>query len=257
MPEARPNQTYITSDGKRVPVVMAVTAVANTFPLAGMYPLLTVPPLRPGELTAAQYDLLRYCQIETIRYTAGWTFEGDRILGHAPTPVQAETEADRELRAARVEQRRIQDEEENRLSRIAHAKAEATLRRMLTPEQLASFDEDGYFTLTGSEGNLYQIYDGSYSGNIDWIDAGSPKANFCCHPSMTGTNLQGERERLPLADALIAQKLMLETDELGFLRTTVKNRGEWPPAADVHATRLPHGQRCRCKSCRCGEDWAW
>lgn len=159
-------------------------------------------------------------------------------------------------------------EERNRVRQAAHAerervlalardKAAETLHRMLTPQQRKRLDKHGSFLVTGNLGTTYEVDNSSYSGNIDWIDAGSRRANFCCHPSMTGMSLQGERERLPLADALIAQKLMLETDELGFLRTAVKNRGEWPPVADVHATRLPHEQRCICKSCRSVEGWAW
>lgn len=146
-----------------------------------------------------------------------------------------------------------------RLQRLASEKAEATFRRMLSPEQLASCDEHGHFMVTGSEGHIFRIGVRDYSGNIKWVGKdGSVKGKYCCHPIMSGTDLAGARGGIPLHDALISQKLMLETDEIGFMRTTVVNSGDVPKSAKQHVTgQLPRHQRCRCEDCRYTSSWAF
>jgi hypothetical protein len=114
-----------------------------------------------------------------------------------------ETEEQRLAREAREMAARIKRE-------AATKRAEELLLVCLTEEQRKQYTELGYFeTLVNDK--VYRINRGR-SGNVQLIEGGVPKAKFCIHP----------RAIIPDQDTMLAQLLMLRTDEAEFLR--VANR---------------------------------
>lgn len=94
----------------------------------------------------------------------------------------------------------------------ARSRAELLLRQHLTEQQVRQLEERKFFEIPvlSRDGatRRYRIRDG-YAGNVDLLGAdGKPKRRYCIHP----------KDRLPNADAMLAQKLMLETNEELFLQ---------------------------------------
>lgn len=126
--------------------------------------------------------------------------------------VEADRLTTEEMEAA--ERRRIEHREQiaaaAKAAEEADARAMALFLEMLTPDQRADYDGDKHIEVIGSRGRRYWILcRNSMSGNVLWMfddDSTAFRATLCCHPS----------ERVPLADAWLAQKLMLETDEDAF-----------------------------------------
>jgi hypothetical protein len=87
------------------------------------------------------------------------------------------------------------------------------LREWLSPEQLAQYDARRYFDVTGCDsGKRYRIHHGA-SMNIQEIDgAGRPRVGWCFVPNTY----------LVAGDVMLAQKIALETDELGALDVAKK-----------------------------------
>jgi len=98
----------------------------------------------------------------------------------------------------------------------AKARAERLLRRWLTRQQRAQFDALGFFDVVGSTSKKrYRIHYG-YASNIEEIDKdGNPKMGWCFVPE----------GYLAPGDVMLAQKIALETDELGAL--SVADRFHW------------------------------
>jgi hypothetical protein len=82
------------------------------------------------------------------------------------------------------------------------------LREWLSPEQLAQYHAKGYFDVIGCDsGKRYRIHHGT-SMNVQEIDdAGRPRVGWCFMPNTC----------LVAGDVMLAQKIALETDELGAL----------------------------------------
>lgn len=82
------------------------------------------------------------------------------------------------------------------------------LREWLSPEQLAQYYAKGYFDVAGCyTGNRYRIHHGT-AMNVHEIDhAGRPRIGWCFVPDTY----------LVAGDVMLAQKIALETDELGAL----------------------------------------
>jgi hypothetical protein len=130
-----------------------------------------------------------------------------------------------EQEAARLEQeaenRRLAEElrveqevryAERRLERErAAARSLELLRVLLSDEQWASYQENGWFEVRGSKGGRWRIRNRGQSGNVDLMpEIGEEReASYCAHPG----------EHLPDADAHAAQMLALVTDEEMFVRT--------------------------------------
>jgi len=98
--------------------------------------------------------------------------------------------------------------------RLARIKAERLLRDFLTQEQKNDLTKYGFFKLyvkKGEETKVYRIRRGQHR-NVDLMEelGGKlvPRKSLCLHPSMA----------VPDADAMLVQKLMLETNEDEFLR---------------------------------------
>ena len=87
----------------------------------------------------------------------------------------------------------------------ATKKAECLLLMVLNDKQKQQYKELGYFETEVGD-RVYRIKKG-YSGNVELIDNGKPKTRFCIHTD----------EWLPDADTMLAQLLMLRTNEKKFL----------------------------------------
>jgi hypothetical protein len=105
------------------------------------------------------------------------------------------------------EQVQRQADERTQRRRQAEARARALLLSLLTEDARATFADTGVIHVVGSAGGRYRIERG-YSGNIH-----GGGREYCAHPRMTSP----EGDRMPMEDAMIAQMLMIQTDEPGFL----------------------------------------
>jgi hypothetical protein len=108
---------------------------------------------------------------------------------------------------SRKEQEAARLREIGRVKAIEEARTRANTRLMelLDSEQQKDLKNSGIFYLTVGE-RRYKIMPGSVV-TLMGVD-GQPESSFCIHPTTS----------VPAADWAIAQKLMLETDEPGFLR---------------------------------------
>jgi hypothetical protein len=93
-------------------------------------------------------------------------------------------------------------------ARASEARGLQLLRQWLSPEQIAQYDADGYFDVTGCDsGKRYRIRHGT-SMNVYEIDqAGFPRIGWCFVPNAS----------LVAGDVMLAQKIALETDERSAL----------------------------------------
>jgi hypothetical protein len=91
---------------------------------------------------------------------------------------------------------------------VSEARGVKLLREWLSPEQLAQYDANGYFDVTGCHsGKRYRICHGT-AMNVYEIDlAGYPRNGLCFVPNAP----------LVAGDVMLAQKIALETDECGAL----------------------------------------
>ena len=90
----------------------------------------------------------------------------------------------------------------------AEAAAERLLREHLDAEQVAQLERDRAFVVSVSSGRRYKIKRGR-QGNVVEIDArGRSLRKFCIHADLY----------VPDPDTMLAQKLLLETDEAAFHR---------------------------------------
>ena len=103
------------------------------------------------------------------------------------------------------------ENDEQRLERekkeiAAEAKAEELLLMCISEEQGKQYLEHGYFDVT-TKSKKYRIRKG-WSKNIEELDEESkPKHVYCIHPAIW----------VPNQDNMLAQKLLLDTDEAAFL----------------------------------------
>jgi hypothetical protein len=101
-----------------------------------------------------------------------------------------------------------QEKERREKAAIAQQKALALLVSILTAEQLASWEKDKSIPVDAVSGKRYIIKPGR-SGNVVSIKDGKPIERYCIHPN---------DYEMPDEDVMLAQKLLLETDEEAFLR---------------------------------------
>lgn len=144
-------------------------------------------------------------------YTATWEYT---LTWPAWNTAAEETREERETReqaaaenraaAAAREQERIQTRE------AAKTRALELLSFCLTPAQMTTYREKGWFEVRGSRGRRWRIRARGQSGNVDLMpEIGDERlASYCAHPP----------GQLPDADAHLAQMLALVDDEDGFER---------------------------------------
>lgn len=90
----------------------------------------------------------------------------------------------------------------------AQKRAKELLRRHLTDIQREQMDKNHWFDLRSSGGARYRIHCLTYSENIQRL--GRRTRYYCIH-------LQTFMQWFPLDDHLLAQKLLIESDEDAFL----------------------------------------
>lgn len=143
----------------------------------------------------------------TSNLISPWASEGTTALTQDWTrwvTVQEETAEQR------AERRRFQAESEQRTRdymaarKAAAARAEKLLETCLTSGQRESLRKNGWFVVYTKSGRGYQIRRGRARNVIEV----NTKRTYCCHPV----------DGVPDADTMLAQKLMLETQEDEFLR---------------------------------------
>lgn len=119
---------------------------------------------------------------------------------HSPLPESEETKEQRLLQQQEAFEALRRYEEE---CKVAVERAETLLRMFLTEEQLAELERNKCFHVTAPSGTCYQIGRGRM-GNVSELGEGGKKIRrYCIHP----------HENIPDPDTMLAQKLMLETDE--------------------------------------------
>jgi hypothetical protein len=110
------------------------------------------------------------------------------------------TEIARELTPEERQAKIEAQEEKTRQKSLANARAEALLRSVLTAKQLRELDSRGHFHVKVGD-RRFRITRGR-SHNVKEVDKQSRVLRtFCAHPI----------ERVPDADTMLAQKLVLET----------------------------------------------
>lgn len=121
--------------------------------------------------------------------------------------------SDEEVRRRLEQEKRWREEAAAReaAKRLAEARAEKLLVDSLTAEQREDLSKKGCFYLTAlskdGKARKYRIDRGTH-GNVKLLDEkGSIEGSYCAQP-------QG----VPVADSMLAQKLMLETNEAEFRR---------------------------------------
>ena len=88
------------------------------------------------------------------------------------------------------------------------ARARRLLREWLSPEQRAQFDTNGFFEVTGSQtGRRYRIHQGTMGNVLELDDRMEPKIGWSFLPDRA----------LAIGDVMLAQKIVLETDEAAVL----------------------------------------
>lgn len=89
----------------------------------------------------------------------------------------------------------------------AESRADQLLTSLLTPSQAQEYRDQKRFELQ-INGKTYRINKGR-AGNVQLIEGGKPVAQYCAHPDIW----------VPNGDNMVAQMLMLQTDEAMFLKT--------------------------------------
>lgn len=107
----------------------------------------------------------------------------------------------------------FQEANERVKEHAAVARAEELLREHLNEEQRSSYDMFREFLCKAQSGKTYRIRKGTSNNVFLLNDEGAEIMRFCIHP-------QG----VPDGDAMLAQKLMLETDEKSFTRIANKTQ---------------------------------
>lgn len=94
-----------------------------------------------------------------------------------------------------------------------HKRAKELFIRHLTAAQYATFVKERYIDVKSNKGHKYRIRTKDLIMNISRIDGWFiSKRRFCIRPMEFD---------LPFYDHILAQKLLLETDEKRFLKTAI------------------------------------
>lgn len=184
-----------------------------------------------GWTTSGTSDGYRYRLVSSTASTSAMTSGGlwtviyadsstVGLAGHArqyasTTPTYDRAHDEREVRA--LHERRVQEAceafrwpEHERRKRLKEAGSRAfqLLFRCLPRDQAERLGEQGHFDVQGSQGGWYRIREGQYR-NVLRLNRGCfPVEQLCLHPV----------DWCPNADVMLAQRLLLQTDEGQFLR---------------------------------------
>ena len=122
---------------------------------------------------------------------------------------QCSAELNRVLEEANEQYRQEQLRVEERRN-AADAKAKELLQSFLTPEQLKSLEEQSNFIVESESKRLYKLRKMNNNGVLEIDQEGKRIGGLCA-------NFGGAD--IPTYDLMLAQKLMIETNEELFLRT--------------------------------------
>jgi len=126
---------------------------------------------------------------------------------HARVTPRKKTEAEVREELRQQELWKKQELERQAKEALAKQNAERLLLAHLSEEQREQLKRERAFTLHLPSGRKYRIGRGTH-GNVQLLDeSGQPIRRYCAQPP-----------GVPVDDAVLAQKLALETDEEGFLR---------------------------------------
>lgn len=138
---------------------------------------------------------------------AAWCRQQDtEVARHAAQATAAAEERRRSEQRVAESQRSIAEDRARRAE--ADRRAQELLDRHLTEEQRQSIQRHRHFHLHTPEGRRYRVDVDQQARNVHLVDeSGRVRETYCAHPA-----------GVPTADAVLAQKLMLETNEREFLR---------------------------------------
>jgi hypothetical protein len=168
----------------------------------------------------------------TVGQWSSWNTAYEETAEQQAAREEAQAEAGRQA-AERREELNARYEQERLEREQAKARALELLRSLLTGEQWASYQENGWFEVRGSKGGRWRIRNRGQSGNVDLMPeiGGERDASYCAHPP----------GMLPDPDAHAAQMLALVTDEEMFVRTAIVHYRRQPASGQeqVHAETGP------------------
>ena len=120
-----------------------------------------------------------------------------------------ETQEQHQARERTQAQTLLRQQEAAKAQLVAKERALELLGYVLTPAQMATYRDRGWFEVVSSRGRRWRIRDRGQSGNVDLMpEIGDERlASYCAHPP----------GGLPDPDAHLAQALQLATDEDAFL----------------------------------------
>ena len=143
---------------------------------------------------------------------AGWnaTVTGITITSNVfrqPEPAPVQTPAQRAEATRREQDRQREYRRQERERAAAKLRASKLLMSTLTAEQLTEYKRANEFKLY-TNGRCYLVRQGR-AGNVFLLDEqGNRVRKYCAHPI----------DSVPDEDTMLAQKLLLETDEQAFLQ---------------------------------------
>jgi hypothetical protein len=141
--------------------------------------------------------------------------------GRQPSAEQQEKWRQEEIARRDAEAKRLREE------LAAKDKAIVLLKSCLTPQQIEEYEQKSCFHLHVG-GKVYRIEKGSH-GNVKLVDKdGRVKRSFCVQP-----------RGVPEGDAMLAQKLLLESDERRFYE--LSNVTEYENGQHVRTLHAPRG----------------
>jgi hypothetical protein len=163
----------------------------------------------PSHISMGTGNVTASCGTTTIvwnDWNEQYVINAGQIL--VPPKVSEEERARREAQARAYQEEMVRKDAERRAAEI---KADALLHSCLSAEQKEELTKKNHFHLYVGK-NKYRIERG-ISGNVKLINENDdrPKHQYCIHPV-----------DVPVGDVMLAQKLLLETNEEEFLR--VANR---------------------------------
>jgi hypothetical protein len=151
-----------------------------------------------------------WCQASTSGSTVPVTYRVAAVQAQPRQPTAEEVAQAAEQARLAQEARRAAEE----ARKAAVAKAVALLREHLDESQRQEFERDRHFHVISQSGKRYRLRVGR-SGNVFELDEQGREVNrYCIHPG----------EWVPDEDTMLAQKLLLETDEGEFRRLANKTR---------------------------------
>lgn len=142
----------------------------------------------------------------TINVWQNWAQTGSyTIVRQAPYVAPVETAEQKAIREEQQKRYREEQAERERQRKLAAEKAEKLLKDWLDEQQLKEFEKERQFHVISAEGKRFRLKFGTH-GNVEELDErGKAVARYCIQP-----------DAVPTGDAVLAQKLMLETDEKAF-----------------------------------------